>query len=228
MDNFSYIMEVLLSGLGQTVILFAITLILSLPLGLLFALASMSKFKPLKYLMKGIIWIIRGTPLLLQILFIKSIPYYLFNKKLTDIARDLNCAVADVLFIFVIIAFAINYACYFSEIFRAGIESIPKGQNEAGKVLGLTRREIFMKVVLMQVVKRTVPPMSNEIITLVKDTALASVAGVMDLYNSAASAVNDLVILTPLIYAAVFYLIFNGLLTLLFSFVERKLSYYKV
>lgn len=228
MEHFSYIMETLLMGLGQTLLLFVITLILSLPLGLIFALASMSKFKPLKYFMKGIIWVVRGTPLLLQILFIKSIPYYAFKKPLTEIADDLNCAVADVLFIFVVIAFTINYACYFSEIFRAGIESIPKGQNEAGKVLGLTKKEIFMQVILMQVVKRTIPPLSNEIITLVKDTALASVAGVIDLYNAASSAVNDLVVLTPLVYAAVFYLIFNGLLTLLFSFVEKKLSYYKV
>ena len=228
MTHFSYIMEKLIEGFGQTVSLFAITLILSLPLGLIFAVASMSKFKPLKYLMKCIIWIIRGTPLILQIMFIQMLPNMVFKVGIAELSSKLNCMVKDVVFIFVIIAFTINYACYFSEIFRAGIESVPKGQTEAGKVLGLSKNQIFMKVILMQVVKRTVPPLSNEIITLVKDTALASVAGVIDLYNAASSAVNTLVILTPFLYASIFYLIFNGILTLLFNYVEKKLSYYKV
>ncbi len=228
MSNFSNIMLELVNGLGQTVLLFAITLVISLPLGLLFSLASMSNFKPLKYFMKCIIWVIRGTPLLLQIMFIQMLPNMLFKVGLAEISSDLNCSVSDVIFIFVVIAFSINYACYFSEIFRAGIESIPKGQYEAGQVLGLSKNQTFKKVVLMQVIKRTVPPLSNEIITLVKDTALASVAGIIDLYNSAASAVNTYVVLTPFLYAAIFYLIFNGLLTLLFNFIEKKLSYYKV
>ena len=161
-------------------------------------------------------------------MFIQALPNTIFKVGLAQISSALNCKVRDVQFIFVAIAFIINYACYFSEIFRAGIESIPKGQTEAGKVLGLTQRQIFTKIILMQVVKRTVPPVGNEIITLVKDTALASVAGVIDLYNAAASAVNKLVILTPFVYAAVFYLIFNGVLTLILSKIEKKLNYYKV
>lgn len=228
MENFAYIMQRLLEGFGQTVLLFTITIIFSLTLGVLLALGALSSFKPLKYLVKCLVWVIRGTPLILQIMFIQALPNTIFKVGLAQISSALNCKVRDVQFIFVAIAFIINYACYFSEIFRAGIESIPKGQTEAGKVLGLTQRQIFTKIILMQVVKRTVPPVGNEIITLVKDTALASVAGVIDLYNAAASAVNKLVILTPFVYAAVFYLIFNGVLTLILSKIEKKLNYYKV
>ena len=228
MEKFNIIITELFEGFGQTVLLFAIVLLISLPLGLIMALGSMSKFKPLKFLIKIIIWIIRGTPLLLQILLVSLIPKYVFDISTKKIASDLNCMVADVLFIYVIIAFSINYACYFAEIYRAGIQSISHGQTEAGQVLGMTKSQIFFKVILMQVIKRIIPPMSNEIITLVKDTALASVLGVVDLYNAAAHAVNAYVILTPLLYAAIFYLVFNGLLTLLFGYAEKKLSYYKV
>lgn len=218
----------LLQGFGNTLILFAVTLVFAIPLGLLIALVAMSKFKPLKFLMKILIWIIRGTPLMLQILLVSFLPKYVFGVMTKDLASALHLSVNATMFLFVIIAFIINYACYFSEIFRAGIESIPKGQYEAGKVLGLTGSQVFFKIVLMQVVKRIVPPMSNEIITLVKDTALAQVLGTIDLLNAAYHAVNHYVILTPLVYAAIFYLVFNGLLTLLFGWVEKKLSYYKV
>lgn len=218
----------LLQGFGNTLILFAVTLVFAIPLGLLIALGAMSKFKPLKFLMKILIWIIRGTPLMLQILLVSFLPKYVFGVMTKDLASALHLSVNATMFLFVIIAFIINYACYFSEIFRAGIESIPKGQYEAGKVLGLTGSQVFFKIVLMQVVKRIVPPMSNEIITLVKDTALAQVLGTIDLLNAAYHAVNHYVILTPLVYAAIFYLVFNGLLTLLFGWVEKKLSYYKV
>ena len=145
-----------------------------------------------------------------------------------EISIFFGISTKTLLFVFVAIAFIINYSCYFSEIFRSGIESIPQGQYEAGKVLGMTKRQVFKNVVFMQVVKRIIPPMSNEIITLVKDTALAQILGVIDLLNAANHAVNDYVVLSPLVYAAVFYLVFNGLLTILFGWAEKKLSYYKI
>ena len=159
---------------------------------------------------------------------VSFLPKYLFKVYNKDVALFLGVSTNTLLFIFVAVAFVINYACYFSEIFRSGIQAISKGQYEAGKVLGLTKTQVFFKVVLMQVVKIIIPPMSNEIITLVKDTALAQILGVVDLLNAAQHAVNNYVILTPLLYAAIFYLIFNGILTLLFGRIEKKLSYYKV
>ncbi len=228
MNQTTAILLELLEGFGNTVLLFAVTLVFAFPLGLIFAFASMSKFKPLKWLMKGIIWIIRGTPLMLQILLVSFIPFYVFKVPTKDIAAALHLTVNSTMFFFVAIAFVINYACYFSEIYRAGIESIPVGQYEAGQVLGLTKKQIFSKIVLMQVIRRILPPMSNEIITLVKDTSLAQVLGTVDLLNAAKHAVNHYVILTPFLYAAIFYLIFNGLLTILLGWVEKKLSYYKV
>ena len=189
---------------------------------------SMSKFKPIKYFVKGVIWVIRGTPLMLQILLVSFIPLYLFGIMNKDLSIFFGISTKTLLFVFVAIAFIINYSCYFSEIFRSGIESIPQGQYEAGKVLGMTKRQVFKNVIFMQVVKRIIPPMSNEIITLVKDTALAQILGVVDLLNSANHAVNEFVVLSPLVYAALFYLLFNGLLTLLFGWAEKKLSYYKI
>lgn len=227
MERFINILNELAEGFGNTLLLFAVTLILALPLGLLMSFGSMSKFKPLKYLMKGIIWVIRGTPLMLQILLVSFLPMA-FHVKTKEIAAALDLSINALLFLFVTVAFVINYACYFSEIFRAGIQSVPIGQYEAGKVLGLGKSQIFFKIVLMQVVRRTLPPLSNEIITLVKDTALAQVLGVVDLLNAAQHAVNRYVVLSPLIYAAVFYLIFNGILTFVFGRIEKKLSYYQV
>lgn len=228
MERFWDILIELTEGFGNTLLLFAVTLVFALPLGLLLAFGSMSKFQPLKWLVKTLIWVIRGTPLMLQILLVSFIPKYVFNVPTKELAAALNISINSTMFLFVAIAFVINYACYFSEIYRAGIEAIPIGQYEAGQVLGLTKNQIFSKVVLMQVVRRILPPMSNEIITLVKDTSLAQVLGVIDLLNAAKHAVNHYVILTPFIYATVFYLIFNGILTLLLGWVEKKLSYYKV
>ena len=218
----------LLQGFGNTVLLFAVTLVLALPLGLIISFGSMSKFKPIKLVLKVFIWIIRGTPLMLQILLVSFLPKYVFASTTKAWAAALGLSVQNMLFVFVIIAFAINYACYFSEIFRAGIEAVPKGQYEAGKVLGLSKGQIFYKVVLLQVVKNILPPMSNETITLVKDTVLAFTLSVVDLLTAAKEAVNNFVTLSPLLYAGLFYLIFNGLLTILFNKLEKKLSYYKV
>ena len=206
----------LLDGFKITLILFFITLLGALPLGLVIAFGSMSKFKPLRYLTRGIVWVIRGTPLMLQVILVFYGPGLIFGVQGLD------------RFPAVVVAFIVNYAAYFSEIYRGGIESISQGQYEAGQVLGMTRTQIFFRIILMQVVKRVIPPMSNEIITLVKDTALAQILGVVDLLNAAQHAVNNYVILTPLLYAAIFYLIFNGILTLLFGRIEKKLSYYKV
>lgn len=227
MDQFVSILLELLQGFGITLLLFIVTLICALPLGLAMAFGSMSKFKPIKYLCKGIIWVIRGTPLMLQILLVSFLPKYLFGTLNKDLAMFFGMSTKTLMFVFVAVAFIINYACYFSEIFRSGIESISVGQSEAGKVLGMTKSQIFSKVVLVQVIKRIVPPMSNEIITLVKDTALAQVLGVVDLLNAANHAVNAYVILTPLVYAAVFYLLFNGLLTIIFSRIEKRLNYFR-
>jgi len=227
MKEFLEIMNELLEGFGNTLALFAVTLLLALPLGLVLSFGSMSKFKPLKWFVKILVWIIRGTPLMLQVLLVSFLPSA-FGVATKDIASALGLTVTDTLFFFVALAFVINYACYFSEIYRAGIEAIPVGQYEAGKVLGLSKREIFSKIVFMQVVRRILPPMSNEIITLVKDTSLAQVLGVLDLLNAAKAMVNKFVVLTPFLYAAVFYLLFSGVLTILFGWLEKKLSYYKV
>ena len=204
----------LLEGFGNTCLLFFLTLVLALPLGLLVAFGAMSKIKPVKSVVKIFIWIIRGTPLMLQILVIFYVPGLLFEVNL--FSRMVS----------VLIAFVINYACYFAEIYRGGIESITKGQYEAGQVLGLTKSQIFFKVILLQVIKRIVPPMSNEIITLVKDTSLARVIIVVEILKKAENwATKGLI--WPLFYTGVYYLIFVGVLTLLFRFVEKKLSYFK-
>ncbi len=205
----------LLGGLKWTCLIFALTLVLALPLGLVIAFGSMSKFKPLAYATKVFVWIIRGVPLMLQIFVVFYVPGLLFDG-FSGFDR----------FPSVLIAFVINYACYFSEIYRGGIEGIAKGQYEAGEVLGMTKTQIFFKVVLMQVVKRIIPPMSNEIITLVKDTALARVISVAEMLKAAENFAS-MGLVWPMFYTAVFYLIFVGLLTLLFGYFEKKLSYYK-
>lgn len=218
----------LLNGFGLTVLLFAVTLVAAIPLGLVVAFCSMTRFIPLKWLTKVFVWVIRGTPLMLQIIVISFIPNTVFEIPNRAIADFFGTTMANVNFIFVCVAFIINYAAYFSEIFRGGIESIPKGQHEAAQVLGMTKSQTFFLVVLPQVVKRIIPPMSNEIITLVKDTSLARVLGVVEIILAANQAVNLYVVIWPLFYAGAFYLAFNGILTLLFSFIEKKLSYYKV
>ena len=204
----------LMRGLEQTCLIFALTLVLALPLGLVISFGSMMKFKPIRYLVKTFVWIIRGVPLMLQVIIIFYVPGFLLGHPI--LSR----------FSSVIAAFVINYACYFSEIFRGGIESISKGQYEAGQVLGMTKSQIFFKVILMQVVKRIIPPMSNEIITLVKDTALARVIMIVEIIQAAQNYAGY-GLMWPLFYTAVFYLAFVGVLTLLFGWVEKKLSYYK-
>lgn len=228
MDFWSIIYD-MCEGFGVTLGLFALTLVLSIPIGLLFAFCSLSRFKPLSYLMKGIIWVVRGTPLLLQCIIVTFIPSVVFEISNKDLAAALHLgAIADLQFLFVLVAFALNYACYFAVIFEGGIKSIPKGQYEAGEVLGLTKRQIFWHVILMQVIRRVTAPMSNEIITLVKDTALARALGVAEVIMVAYEKVNKYVVLTPLLYAGLFYLIFSGILTVLFHLLEKKLGYYQV
>ena len=219
----------LLSGFGLTLKLFGLTLLISIPLGLLFSVLSMARFKPVSYLMKFIIWVVRGTPLLLQCVVVTFIPSVLFKIPNKDFANMLGInTMADLQFAFVLIAFALNYACYFAVIFEGGFKSIPRGQYEAGQVLGMTRTQIFFRVVLMQMMRRIVSPMSNEVITLVKDTALARALSVVEIIAIAYEKVNKYAVLTPLLYAGLFYLAFSGLLTLLFHFLEKKLSYYSV
>lgn len=204
----------LLKGFGTTCELFGLTLVLALPLGLLVAFGSMSRVKVIKAVVRTIIWIIRGTPLMLQVIAIYYGPALLFGWGLLP------------RFIAVLVAFVINYACYFAEIYRGGIESIAKSQYEAGQVLGMTKTQIFFKVILLQVIKRIVPPMSNEIITLVKDTSLARVIIVVEILK-VAQDFSARGLIWPLFYTGVFYLIFVGILTILFNFIEKKLSYFK-
>ena len=228
MDFLSIVYD-LLGGFGVTLKLFFLTLLISIPLGLLFAFCSMSRFRPLSALMKFFIWIIRGTPLLLQCVIVTFIPSVLFKVPNKDFAAALGIGnMTDLQFFFVLFAFSLNYACYFAVIFEGGIRNIPKGQYEAGQVLGLTRRQIFFRIILMQMVRRITAPMSNEIITLVKDTALARALSITEVIMVAYEKVNKYAILSPLLLAGVFYLAFSGILTLLFHWVEKKLSYYQV
>ena len=205
----------LLGGFKYTLLIFFITLVAAIPLGLPIAFGSMSRFKPLRWLSRAFVWVIRGTPLMLQIMVVFYVPGLVFGTPFRS------------RIIAVIIAFIINYAAYFSEIYRGGIESIPVGQYEAGQVLGLTKTQTFFKVVLFQVVKRIMAPMSNEVITLVKDTSLANVIAVGELIMSAQNIVKVYAIIWPLFYTAIFYLIFCGVLTLLFNALEKKLNYYR-
>lgn len=205
----------LCEGFVQNIQLFVMTLLLAIPLGLIIALGSMSRFTPLRWLTRVFVWIIRGTPLMLQLMVVLYAPGLLFNIPMS------NRVLAAV------IAFVVNYAAYFSEIYRGGIESIPKGQYEAGQVLGMTKTQIFFEVVLMQVVKRIVPPMGNEVITLVKDTSLARVIGVMEILMKADTFTKQGLI-WPLFSSALFFLAFNGVLTLFFGWLEKKLDYYRV
>ena len=205
----------LLKGFQTTVVIFAGTLAAALPLGLVVCFGSMCRFAPLRWLTRTFIWIIRGTPLMLQIIVVYYLPGLAFG---IPVQNRMGAVLA---------AFIINYAAYFSEIYRGGIEGIPQGQWEAGQVLGMTRGQIFRKVVLLQVVKRILAPMSNEIITLVKDTSLARVIAVGEVIRAAQDITAQRALLWPLFYTGVFYLVFNGGLTLLFGWAEKKLNYYK-
>lgn len=214
MPNFWEVTLFLLRGFEQTVNIFVLTLAISLPLGLLVAFGSMSPLAIIRLPIRAFIWIIRGTPLMLQLILAFYGPGLLFD--LPSIGR----------FNAVILAFSINYACYFSEIYRGGIQSIPQGQLEAGQVLGMTSRQIFFKVTLLQVIKRILPPMSNEIITLVKDTALARIISIYEVTWAGESFIKEGLI-WPLFYTGAFYLLFNGILTLVFGKLEKKLQYFR-
>ena len=205
----------LLKGFGTTCLIFIVTLGASLVLGLIISFGTMSRFGWLRGILKTVIWIIRGTPLMLQVMVIFYVPGLLFHVNLFS------------RLVAVYVAFIINYSCYFSEIYRGGIQSISKGQYEAGQVLGMKKMQIFFRVVLVQLIKRIIPPMSNEIITLVKDTSLARVILVEEIIKHAEDFIKKGLV-WPLFYSAVFYLVFVGILTLLFRFAEKKLSYFKV
>ena len=216
----------LLNGFGLTVLLFAVTLVAAIPLGLVVAFCSMTRFIPLKWLTKVFVWVIRGTPLMLQIIVISFIPNTLFEIPNRAIADFFGTSMANVNFIFVCVAFIINYAAYFSEIFRGGIESIPKGQHEAAQVLGMTRGQTFFLVVLPQVFRLILPPVSNETITLVKDTSLVYVLAMNDLMRTTRNLVQRDFDITPFLVAGVFYLVATLLLTMLFERLEKRFSRY--
>lgn len=215
----------LFQGFGKTLLIFALTLVFSVPLGLLVCFGSMSKLGfsvggkkicPVFIITKAFVWIIRGTPLMLQLIVIYYGPGLLFH---TDLMPRFTA---------VLVAFVVNYAAYFSEIYRGGIESVPGGQYEACAVLGMTKAQTFFRVILMQVVKRIIPPMSNEIITLVKDTSLARVIAVYEIIWSAQAYIKLNGLIWPLFYTGAFYLAFSGLLTLLLGRLEKKLGYFKI
>ena len=201
----------LLSGLCTTIKIFLLTLLFSLPLGLVIAFGSMSRLKPLRWLCNTVVWIIRGTPLMLQLIAFMYIPGIAGHNIWPS--GDAGRMMATV------VAFSINYACYFSVIYRGGIQGVPIGQREAGEVLGMTKRQIFFKITLLQMIKRIVPPMSNEIITLVKDTSLARVIAVYELTFTGYSYMKSSGLVWPLFYTGVFYLLFVGILTILFNYV---------
>ena len=210
----------LISGLGTATQLFALTLLFGLPLGLVIAFGSMSKWRPLKAVVDVIVWIIRGTPLMLQLIIIYYGPGLWLDQNIWgggSSGRMTAC----------VIAFVINYSCYFSVIYRGGIQGVPVGQREAAEVLGFTKSQIFFKVTLLQMVKRIVPPMSNEIITLVKDTSLARIIAITELIKAGESYMKSAGIIWPLFYTGLFYLVFVGILTIVFNLIERKLSYFR-
>ncbi len=213
-------MKSLMIGFGETLKIFFLTLLGSLPLGLIISLGSMCKFKPLQALVKIIVWIIRGTPLMLQLIIIYYGPGLLLQTNIWGTGSNGRM-------IATLVAFIINYACYFSEIYRGGIKSIPKGQFEAGQVLGMTKKQIFFKVVLLQVIKRIVPPISNEVITLVKDTSLSRIIAIQEIIYFGERFIKNGGLLWPLLFTGVFYLAFSGILTLIFGRIEKKLAYFK-
>ncbi len=217
---FQTVIIALNEGFLKTFEIFCVTLLGALPLGLIIAFGSMSRWRPLKWFVKTLVWVVRGTPLMLQLLIIFYGPGKIFGYNIWGTgAWGRNAAVFT--------AFILNYACYFSEIYRGGIESIPRGQYEAGQVLGMTKPQIFFRVVLMQVVKRITAPMSNEVITLVKDTSLARIILVYEIIWAGQDFIKSSGVIWPLFFTGVYYLLFNGLLTVLFGYIEKKLNYYR-
>jgi polar amino acid transport system permease protein len=213
--DFAEVTLELLQGFGTTVLLFAITWALSIPLGILFCRMTLSKFKPLHYFMQGFIWVIRGTPLMLQIIVIFYVPGLLFNWQSVD------------RFLAVLIALSINYGIYFSEIFRSGYESVSEGQKDAALMLQFSRGQIFTHVLLAPILKKILPPLSNETISLVKDTALARVIAISEILMTAQKIVATYAIIWVLFYTGLFYLVFNGVLSVILKRAEKKLDYFK-
>ena len=229
--TFLEVTSFLFDGFKISLLIFAVTLLCGAPLGLPIAFCSMSKFAPVKALSKVFVWIVRGVPLMLQIFIIYYVPGLLFEFPMFSYVDRIiyaNFGIADAGRITaVLIAFIINYACYFSEIYRGGVESISLGQYEAGYVLGLTKSQVFKNIILKQVIKRIVPPMSNEIITLIKDTALANCIVVCEIIKQAKELAATKAMVWPLFYTGVFYLIFVGLLTIILGKFENKLNYFR-
>ena len=215
MSTFIEVTLNLLIGFGETLKIFFVTLLCSLPLGLIICFGTMSKYKVIKWITKTFVWVMRGTPLMLQLIVIYYGPGLLFELPLLPVTTATY------------LTFSLNYACYFSEIYRGGIESIPQGQYEAGQVLGMTKMQIFFQIVLMQVVKRVMAPVGNEVITLVKDTSIARIITYYELIFFAERFIRVQGWIWPLFYTGVFYLLFCGCLTLLFGYIEKKLDYYK-
>ena len=212
--------KTLLIGLESTFRIFALTLVFSLPLGLLLGIGSASRWKFLRRIIMVLVWVIRGTPLMLQLIIFFYGPGMWLGHNIWG-GNEAGRITATV------VAFSINYACYFSVIFRGGIEGVPVGQREAGQVLGMTKSQIFFKVTLLQMIKRVIPPMSNEIITLVKDTSLARIIAAQELTFAGYSFLKSAGLTWPLFYTGVFYLLFVGILTLLFNYIEKKLDYFR-
>ena len=224
MEQMPIVINSLNIGFVQTLKLFFVTLIGALPLGLLIAFGAMSRFKPLSYLIKIIIWIIRGTPLMIQLLIFYYFPGLVLKNPIWGSGETGRFLAASAAFIF-------NYACYFAEIYRGGIQSVPAGQEEAGLVLGMTKSQIFFKVKLLQMIKRIVPPVSNEIITLVKDTSLARIIALQEIiwagqaFMKGSQGISGAI--WPLFFTAVYYLIWNGVVTVLLGKLEQKLDYFR-
>lgn len=229
MEEFLVTTLELLGGFTSSFMLFLLTLLMALPLGLIISFGTMSKFKPLSIPLKILVWILRGTPLMLQIFVVFYVPGLLFGFVWPSMNTGWTWfdSTFSTRFIAALAAFVINYAAYFSEIFRGGIQSISQGQYEAGQVLGMSRWDTFLKVVLLQVVKRILAPMSNEVITLVKDTSLANVIGVLELMYWGQHALTTRGLIWPVFYAGAFYLLFVGLLTIIFGKLEKKLDYFR-
>lgn len=224
LEQFPIVFQSLNVGFLQTLKLFTITLLGAFPLGLIIAFGSMSRFKPLSYFTKIIIWIVRGTPLMIQLLIIYYFPGLILQNPIWGSGETGRFTAAAISFIF-------NYACYFAEIYRGGIQSVPAGQEEAGLVLGMTRRQIFFKITLLQMIKRIVPPISNEIITLVKDTSLARIIALQEIiwagqaFLKGSQGISGAI--WPLFFTGVYYLIFSGILTILLGRLEKKLDYFR-
>ena len=224
LEQFPIVVNALNIGFVQTLKLFASTLIGAIPLGLIIALGSMSSFKPLSYLTRIIVWIVRGTPLMIQLLIIYYGPGLMLGNHIWGVGESGRFLAATVAFVF-------NYACYFSEIYRGGIQSVPVGQEEAGLVLGMKKSQIFFRVKLLQMVKRVIPPMSNEIITLVKDTSRARIIALQEIIYAGQTFMKGSQgiagAMWPLFFTGVYYLIFNGIVTVLLGRLEKKLEYFR-